>query len=135
MVIQKSLNLDIIKEIQVSKHKHVVRGEFVRVKHRHGIHHTQVEERSSKKHLRNEEVVRQSERELEDYYDRHSGIHDPQDVGDWLCGPDSYDLYEGSFEEYSSLLEHSEEYYRRLRNQLKEEATKYGIADCVKELK
>lgn len=47
--------------------KNFVRGTMIRVKHRHGIHHTQVEEKSSKKHLRNDEVSRQAKYELDEY--------------------------------------------------------------------
>lgn len=47
--------------------KEILRGKFERKKVRHGVHHTKVEERSSKKQLRNEEAERMSQWELEDY--------------------------------------------------------------------
>ncbi len=47
--------------------KEILRGKFERKKVRHGVHHTKVENHSSKKQLRNEEAERMSQVELEDY--------------------------------------------------------------------
>ena len=47
--------------------KEILRGRFERKKVRHGVHHTKVENHSSKKQLRNEEAERMSQLELEDY--------------------------------------------------------------------
>ena len=63
--------------------KEILRGKFERKKVRHGVHHTKVENHSSKKQLRNEEAERMSQLELEDYLfeeaERMSQVHELED--------------------------------------------------------